>query len=43
MGCLLYTSIAKEIVEHHGGSIRAESNGRFTSFLISLPFYEAAA
>lgn len=42
-GAGLGLAIAKEIVEHHGGSIRAESNGRFTSFLISLPFYEAAA
>ena len=30
-------AIAKEIVELHGGTIRAESNGKFTSFIISLP------
>ena len=32
-------AIAKEIVESHGGTIRAESNGRLTSFVISLPLY----
>ena len=33
-------SIAKEIVESHGGNIRCESNGRLTSFVISLPLYK---
>ena len=36
-GAGLGLAIAKEIVERHGGTIRAESNGRFTSFVISLP------
>lgn len=36
-GAGLGLAIAREIVELHGGSIRAESNGRFTSFVISLP------
>ena len=39
-GAGLGLAIAKEIVERHGGSIRAESNGRFTSFVISLPLYK---
>ena len=39
-GAGLGLAIAKEIVERHGGAIRAESNGRFTSFLISLPLYQ---
>ena len=38
-GAGLGLAIAKEIVERHGGSIRAESNGRLTSFVISLPLY----
>lgn len=36
-GAGLGLAIAKEILEHHRGSIRAESNGRFTSFIIALP------
>lgn len=36
-GAGLGLAIAKEIVEHHHGTIRCESNGRFTSFIISLP------
>lgn len=36
-GAGLGLAIAKEIVERHGGSIRAESNGRTTSFVIDLP------
>lgn len=39
-GAGLGLAIAKEIVELHGGTIRAESNGRFTSFIISLPLYQ---
>ena len=42
-GAGLGLAIAKEIVERHGGSIRAESNGRFTSFVISLPLYKGGA
>lgn len=38
-GAGLGLAIAKEIVELHGGSIRCESNGRLTSFVISLPLY----
>ena len=38
-GAGLGLAIAKEIVEIHGGTIRAESNGRLTSFVISLPLY----
>ncbi|UQT49901.1 ATP-binding protein [Flavonifractor plautii] len=30
----------QEIVESHGGNIRCESNGRLTSFVISLPLYK---
>ena len=30
-------AIAREIVERHGGSIRAETDGRRTSFVIRLP------
>lgn len=36
-GAGLGLAIAKEIVERHGGTIRAESNGRHTSFVIDLP------
>ena len=36
-GAGLGLAIAKEIVEAHGGTIHAESNGHKTSFLISLP------
>ena len=39
-GAGLGLAIAKEIVERHGGEIRAESNGRITSFTITLPLYE---
>lgn len=38
-GAGLGLAIAKEIVELHGGSIRAESNGKTTSFVIYLPQY----
>lgn len=36
-GAGLGLAIAKEIVELHGGSIRAESTGRHTAFVITLP------
>lgn len=36
-GAGLGLAIAKEIVELHGGTIRAESNGARTAFVISLP------
>lgn len=36
-GAGLGLAIAKEIVELHGGSIRAESTGRRTAFIIRLP------
>ena len=39
-GAGLGLAIAKEIVERHGGGIRAESNGRLTSLTITLPLYE---
>ena len=39
-GAGLGLAIAKEIVESHGGNIRCESNGRLTSFVISLPLYK---
>ena len=39
-GSGLGLAIAKEIVESHGGNIRCESNGRLTSFVISLPLYK---
>lgn len=39
-GAGLGLAIAKEIVERHGGGIRAESNGRLTIFTITLPLYE---
>ena len=41
-GAGLGLAIAKEIVERHGGTIRAESNGRYTSFVISLPLVQEA-
>ena len=40
-GAGLGLAIAKEIVERHGGTIRAESNGKSTSFVIELPAWEA--
>ena len=36
-GAGLGLAIAKEIVEAHGGTIHAESNGQKTTFIISLP------
>ncbi len=36
-GAGLGLAIAKEIVELHGGSIRAESTGRHTTFVLTLP------
>ena len=38
-GAGLGLAIAKEIVERHGGSIRAESDGSSVSFVIELPQY----
>ena len=39
-GAGLGLAIAREIVESHGGTIHAESNGRKTAFVICLPEHE---
>ena len=39
-GAGLGLAIAREIVELHGGTIRAESDGALTTFTVSLPLYE---
>lgn len=41
-GAGLGLAIAKEIIEAHGGDIRAESDGRQTCFTIRLPGWQAA-